>query len=160
MLLLKQGLYVSIQTVLIVSPLHFLQQGCFLFGLVVNPTPKPLFTHLGLEPTMVEFWLHMHRNKPLLYVDGKQLTWHIKCAFLHFCFTAPDVNQRTWKLPNTLADKTSEDESAENLLPSELLGLPLTGECLHISRPLAHCILYNNWDLGYHSGLFLLPAVF
>ncbi|XP_072033914.1 peroxisomal membrane protein PEX16-like [Amphiura filiformis] len=58
--------------------------------------------------------------------------------------SAPDLTQRTWKLPNT-QEKDPEDVPVENLLPSELLGLPLTGECIHISRPLAHLAALLLW---------------
>lgn len=53
--------------------------------------------------------------------------------------SAPDINQRTWKLPHT------EDQKEENMLPTELLGYPLAGECLHITRPLAHLCTLLLW---------------
>ncbi|XP_038075996.1 peroxisomal membrane protein PEX16-like [Patiria miniata] len=58
---------------------------------------------------------------------------------------APNIHQRTWRLPRSEEQDEKESTPPEKEEPTELMGFPLAGESLQIARPLLHLTALLVW---------------
>ncbi|XP_071831337.1 peroxisomal membrane protein PEX16-like [Apostichopus japonicus] len=131
---------------IIIASVHILRvilRLVLLFKYSSGIQPVPPLTTLKRDPKSLQ---QSHLNEPQSSSYSEEganatFTGQRSGRVIRTLDAAPDINHRSWRLP----DSNPVPRTPEHLERTELTGLPLLGEILHISRPVVHLTCLLQW---------------